>query len=258
MTSDIVRRIGQFEPVPHLGRERSERHYREVHTRFARRMFREKSPLLRLYATNVAMAQYDIAGTFHQSPSAWRFVMSEVAASLLEAGGDSDAAGWLPEENQNLTWRDHLNCLCNIRAYEVTQTVLHSNPRARPSSTKFVALIESTGDEARGEEIYQDTHLPGLEKELLDAFGLVFAASNVIERQLETAPVEYPGQMFTGGYVTASPRIAIEEFYFDNADWGYEFFAREPIYALYHRDAVLSTEVYEVEEDIGLARSDET
>ncbi len=64
----------QFMPLAGQSRWASDRHYRRVHTPFARVQLRAMPQVLS-YDTNRAVAEWDIAGVWHQRPRAFRFVM---------------------------------------------------------------------------------------------------------------------------------------------------------------------------------------
>jgi hypothetical protein len=252
----LQKRIGQFDPARD-DRAAAERHYEEVHTLFARRMFRDEAPRVARYATNLALRQYDVGGGFRQQPAAWRWVVTKVAARLLEGEGGRDSTGWLPLDYQQLIWRDHLSCVKNLRSCEVLEEVLATHPAAVPSSVKYLFVVEQGEgvDASSAAAHYRDVHLPALRSLLGRAFGLRLAMTNAVEHQLAVAPLAEEGQVFTGGYDASTSRVAIEEWYFDNWTWGDEFFALPEVQALYLRSPTVLIEGYGVEEVVGLDRT---
>ena len=247
-----VKRISQFDPVG--APEVAEHHYRHVHTRFVRGMFRDRVPGVRRYVANRVEAQYDLAGTFEQRPDAWRFVIAESRPTPTAVDGATDGADWLPEQDQELIWQDHLNCIRNIRSHEVTEQVLMRRPSRTPSSTKYLVVLESRRDGADAARWYREEHLPVLTGLVRQAFGARLVISNAVDRQLRVGPVAEEGQRYIGGYLSRTPRVAVEELYFDNAEWAGEFFAGKRVHALYHRSPVLAAAAYRVHEEIGIDR----
>jgi hypothetical protein len=73
----------------------------------------------------------------------------------------------------------------------------------------------------------------------------------MVMRELESAPVEEPGQRYTGRYLESTPILAFEEYYFDNAEWAGELFARPDICGRLRRSPFLDVQGVVAEARIG-------
>lgn len=247
----MAKRFNRFDPVRSRSFEEAERHYVEIHHRFARDMYRYGGDAVFLYVANRALRQYDVNGEFEQEPSAWRWVIHE------EVDGLEQANEWLPEWARETIWRDHLNCIRNIRVREVDPDVDIDRRTGQMIFVKYVFEYHR-GDETSleaCEEHYRREHLPVLESELADAFGFRRFVSNRVTRVGETIPFEEEGQIVTGNFLPSSPTHRIEEYWFDNAAWGGEFFRRDAIRRLVHGSFYESAEGYLVDVRCGVDKT---
>lgn len=248
-----MKRISRFQPVAALGRERSERHYSEVHHRFARRMFREEGEHLKRYVANRAVAQYDLDGGFGEEPAAWRFVIVEVSDDM------PGAAGFLPEHLQELIWLDHRKCIERIEGSEVDERVVVDRRSGQMSFAKYLFIHAAVGgsgarcaEPAARARYYEEAHLPALAAAFASAYGARLLLSNVVRRQAATSDDFGAGAAYTGGYQDAPSLLAFEELYFDNDDWGDEFFADRRIRSLMRDSPLGRAEGYKVVETVGV------
>lgn len=247
----MAKRFNRFDPVSKRTFDEAERHYVEIHHRYAREMYRYGGPAVQKYITNRALRQYDVNGEFDQSPTAWRWVIHE------EIDGLEAANEWLPEWARDMIWRDHLNCIRNIRVREVEPDVDIDRRSGQMTFVKYVFEYHRRGDTGLEacESYYQSEHLPTLERALAEAFGFRRFVSNRVTRVGETVPFEEEGQIITGNYLPSSPTHRIEEYWFDNFAWAGEFFRRDEIRRLVHSSPYGETEGYLVEERCGVDKT---
>jgi hypothetical protein len=247
------KRITRVEPAGAIGRAASERHYVNVHHAYVRRMYRaHEAPTLR-YAANLAVAQHDLTGRFEEEPDAWRWQVSEVCEAL--SGADS----FVPDAVRGLIWEDHLKCIEGIEAGEYEERNLVDRRSGQLSCAKYLFTYRSAAPPGgpaatpaeRGRH-YDEVHLPALTALAEEAFGLRLFVSNRMVREAATEDGFGPGASIATGYVDAPRTLAIEELYFDNRDWGDEFFGRPEVLALLHHSLLGRVEGYAVTETIGI------
>lgn len=243
-----MKRFSRFLPSERIPLAQADTHYEQIHHRFAMRMFREHAPTVTLYATNHAIGQFDLSGTFRRAPQAWRFVIIE----LPDPGADGTAGGkeWLPSWAERSIVDDHTNFLREVRPFEVDPTVLIDRRTQQTSLVKYVVEVEAAGDDvAPAREVHAELAEAVAASE---AFGLRLAVHNRVVREAEMAPVAEPGQAYTGRYRERTSMVAMDELYFDHRDWGEECF-RHLAERLRPRPGV-RIGAYAVEELVGVDR----
>ena len=247
-----MKRISRINPPAAVGRDRAERHYMTVHHPFSRRLLRDHGPLVRRYSVDRADQQYSLSGLFDEEPTAWRFVVLDVADDL------GDAVGYLPSWVQPLIWGDHAKCAERMSAWEVEPETMVDHRGGQMSSAKFVFLVgagESEDETERRRHFYLEEFRPAMTELIDGAFGSRLYVSNVVRRQAETSDEHGPGASYTGRYLDRSDLVAIDEVWFDNPGWGSDAFHADQAIALL-RDSVLGRiEGYAVQEILGLDRS---
>lgn len=212
-----MKTIACFNPVSTQPVAESERYYVEVHTRYARHWLRQAEGYLS-YHTNRVVRQYDIFGTWHKPPGAWRFVI------LRTAEGRSSA---LPPTRNGFPWRDHPNCLKDLRRFDVEEQVLVNRLTAQTALEKYLFEIDRAPGTPVPEAAARLSELAALlTAELQGAFGVRLLVLNRVLRESVTEPVVEAGQRLTGRFHPETLRLAYLEFYFDHEEWGDEFFAR--------------------------------
>lgn len=235
-----MKRITRFSPAG--DRDAAERHYTEAHHPFMRRMFREHGELVIRYVANLALAQYDLAGGFRERPSAWRFVITEVA-------DDAGADGFLPERFRPLIWADHRKVLQDIDAWEVDEAVVVDRRSGQTGLVKYL-LLYAAGD---GRAVrYADEHVPFMRAALARAYGTRVYVSNRVLREAATTDEHGPGAAYAGTYRADAQLLAIAELWFDNDGWAEEFFADAAVLAQLRDGAFGRVEAYRVAETIGV------
>ncbi len=248
-----MKRISRLTPPPAIGRERAERHYMTVHHPFSRRLMRDHGPRIRRYSVDRADWQYSLSGKFDEEPTAWRFVILDVDDDL------PDAVGYLPAWVQPLIWTDHAKAIERMAAWEVDPTVVVDRRCGQTTSAKFVFLYDAgESDEQReGRRAqYLDVHVPAVGEILGAAFGARLYVSNLVVREAETSDEHGPGSSYTGGYQPTSSLLAIDEFCFDNIEWGTDVFQSPDAIALF-RDSILGrVEGYAVDQLLGIDKAE--
>jgi hypothetical protein len=103
----------QFQPSGLFPRERSERHYLEVHSPWALREIRRMDDMV-AYHTNLVLGQWDLLGGFHQAPDLWRF-----ATMRTRPGGSKG----FPAGVLGFLSADHQNFARDLRGFQVEESV---------------------------------------------------------------------------------------------------------------------------------------
>ena len=246
--------MSRFLPSTRKSFDEAERHYLEVHHRFARGLFRHHAPTVNRYATARAVAQYDINGRFDRMPDVWRFIVLRYADQPPTQG--TAAKEWLPPWAEQLIVGDHTNFLREVRPFVVDEQVLVDRRSGQLSSAKFVFEFEraedaSVEEAAKSRAVVRAALLAAAE----DAFGLRLYTENRVLTEAEMAPVLEPGQAYTGRVHDSTAMVCIDEWYFDHRAWGEEFFASGPVVeALRAPDGFARVGGYVVEELVGVDR----
>lgn len=117
-----------FAPLAALPVEESDRHYRLVHTPFARRFLREMDQVVS-YHTARATAELDLGGGWQQRPRAFRYIaMRFLPGRTLE----------LSDELHERLVQDHRSCLRDLRSFRVREQVLHDRLSGQVGLSKHV------------------------------------------------------------------------------------------------------------------------
>jgi hypothetical protein len=244
-----MKRLSRFLPSERITLQQADEHYELLHHRFAMRMFRDHAPTVRLYATNRAVGQYDISGTFRRRPSSWRFVIIELP-DADEPGAEAGGKEWLPPWAERTIVDDHTNFLREVRPFEVAPTTLVDRRTVQTSLVKYLLEVEAVGDDRSAAEAAYERLAEAIAGS--DAFGLRLAVQNRALREAEMAAVTEPGQAYTGRYRESTTMIGIDELYFDHRDWGEECF--RGLADLLRPQAGVRLALHAVEELVGVDR----
>ena len=250
-----MKRVSRFLPSERCTRAEADHHYEWVHHRFAMRMFRDHAPSVRLYATNHAVAQFDLAGTFLARPRAWRFVILDVD----DPPADDSLGGkeWLPSWAERSIVDDHTNFLREVRPFEVEPSLLVDRLTKQTTLAKYLVEIEAagTGDDAVAAANASYERISDVVRsEGSNAFALRLAVRNRALREAEMVAVTEPGQAYAGRYLPSTTMCGIDELYFDHRDWAAEFFRSPPVREALTLDPAVRVGVYAVEELVGVDR----
>lgn len=234
-----------FLPLAALPVAESDRHYREVHTRWARTFLRELPDVVS-YATDRVLAERDPTGGWGQRPRAFRFISMRYAPGAhLELGA----------ELREQVVQDHRNCLRELRSFQVREQVLVDRVRSGTGLAKHVVELDRRpGTSATEAAARLADGLPVLQEQAQDAFGLRQVLVDHVEGERATEPLDEPGQRPTGRVLPETARSAYLELWFDHADWADEWFARPAVAAVLQDAWWGGARTYRVHEERGLDR----
>ena len=209
--------IAQFQPLAGLDPASADRHYRRVHTPFARRTLREMPHVL-AYHTNRARAELDLAGGWAQRPRAYRFVILRFQAGR--------ALEFPPEIRAEIA-EDHRNFLREFRGFAVDEDVVVDRLSGQTALVKYLAEYEraEAGDAAPAVDRLR-AGLVDLVAQGREQFGLRQLLVNRVRAEAEAEPIDEPGQRPTDRRLPATTKAAFVEFYFDERDRAEQWFAQ--------------------------------
>ena len=212
--------FAHFLPLASLGGQECDRHYREVHQPFARRMLRAQPQVLG-YSTDRVRAERDLAGGWLARPRAFRYI-----AMRYESGRSLE----LPPEVRERIVQDHRRCLRELRSFRVREQVLVDRATGRSGLQKLVLELDRpTGVPAPVGEQRLAGWLDGLQRQADDAFGLRRVVVDHVLGEQATAPVDEPGQRPLGHLLPETRRQAFVEVWFDHLDWADEWLDRPAV-----------------------------
>lgn len=234
-----------FAPLAALPVEESERHYRDVHTPFARRFLRELDQVVS-YHTARATAELDLGGGWQQRPRAFRYIaMRFLPGRSLE----------LPEELHERIVQDHRSCLRDLRSFRVREQVLLDRLWGQVGLSKHVVELErrpgTSPDEGRR---HLREQLRVLAEQAVGAFGLRQVLVDHVLAEAETEPIDEPGQRPLRRLLPSTSTHAFIEIYADHADWAEEWLARPAVRAVVQDPWWGTARCYRVAEECGLDR----
>lgn len=234
-----------FLPLAALPVHESDRHYREVHTRWARGFLRELPDVVS-YATDRVLAERDPAGGWGQRPRAFRFI-----SMRYRPGSHLD----LPPELRERVVQDHRNCLRELRSFRVREHVLVDRLRGGTGLAKLVVELDRRPGTSAGDAA---TRLAGglevLAEQAQDAFGLRQLLVDHVQHEAATEPLDEPGQRPTGRMLPDTARSAFVELWFDHTDWADEWLARPAVAAVLQDAWWAAARTYQVHEECGMDR----
>ena len=239
--SATAKSIAQFQPLAGQRRSASDRHYRQVHTPFARRTLRAMPHVLS-YHTNRARAQLDVAGGWSARPHAFRFVVLR-----FEAGRSLE----FPPEVRAQIAEDHRNFLREFRGFAVDEDVLLDRLRGQTALVKY--LVEYEGADGRAVNALRDA-VAVVAAEKPDRYGLRQVLLNRVTAESAAEPIDEPGQRTTDRLLPATDKAAFLELYFDARDRAEEWFAHPDVHAALFDQDWTSARASRVTEECGLDR----
>lgn len=232
-----------FSPLAAQPVEESDRHYREVHSPFARRFLREMEQVVS-YHTARATAELDLAGGWRQRPRAFRYItMRFLPGRSLE----------LPEELHERIVQDHRSCLRDLRSFRVREQVLLDRLSGQTGTSKHVVELERRAGTSPDEgDRYLDKQLEVLAEQAQGAFGLRQVLVDHVLGEAGTEPVDEPGQRPLRRLLPSTTAHAFVEVYADHADWAEEWLARPAVRAVVQDVWWGVARCYRVAEECGL------
>lgn len=217
-----TKRILEFQPSALRSPEECERHYLEVHSPWAVRVFAD-APALVGYHTNLVVGQWDIAGGFRRTPDLWRYATMRFRAPGAE----------FPPEVGRMLAHDHQNFLRDLRRFDVEETVLFDRVGGQLSSDKYVLVLDRPERLAVAEgQAALDDVLALLGRLVPEQYGARRLVLNRVLAERENVAMREPGQRPTGRVVEDSRRLAYVEVYLDHEVWGDELFGRPELVGL--------------------------
>jgi hypothetical protein len=241
------------ELTPHDPREieEADRHYLDVHFRFAATTFRDIDAV-RAYHSNRAVAQLDLTGGFRQRPDLWRLVVTQWDAA--NDGGHS--VGWLDERIRNLFFLDRKGVIAGVHSWELEEELVVDRRSGQLTSVKYVARYPAAqfGPARAFEEHYTTEHLPALRSLAEAADGLRLVLTNQVAREAETRTRPDGHTEYSGAYLPDSNVLRFEELWFDSSVAAELFFADPAVLALFRDGPCGKVPIYQMDEHCGIDR----
>lgn len=218
-----------FSPLASVAEDECDRHYREVHVPFARRMLRGLDQVLS-YHTARAVAERDLAGGWSARPQAFRIiVIRTVQGRALE----------LPGSARERVVQDHRRCLRDLRAFTVTEQVLYLRAPGYGALVKYVLELDRPAAATPGEGRERMADAARVLAEQADgAFGLRRVAVPHVDAEQAIEPIEEPSQRPLPQALPGTDRHAFVEVYADHHDDADDWFRRPEIGRRAHRRVV--------------------
>lgn len=240
-----AKNISHFLPVSTRTPEECDRHYTEVHTRFARSFLREMDDVV-AYHINRATAEYDMSGDWRQQPRAFRFIVMRTAAGRPLR---------LPPDLADIVAQDHRNFLRELRSFPVEEQVVVDELRGQTALVKYLFEFDraEADDPGRARERL-DVSMARLRSEAAHAFGLRLLLVNHALGERATEGIDEPGQRPLPHLLPATTKQGFVELWFDQQEWAEEWFRCPAVRAVLQDRAWTLARGYRVEEACGLDR----
>jgi hypothetical protein len=237
--------ISQFLPLSSITADDADRHYREVHTRFARNLLRAKQQVIS-YHVNRAVREYDLNGRWQQVPRAFRFVVLR-----FEPGRSLEFA----EPVRDLIVADHRVFLRELRGFRVREDVVLDRLTGQTALQKYLFEYERRPGVSVAEGQEQFERMIGLVgAQAHDAFGIRQVLTSAVLSEGATEAVDEPGQRPLDRPLPETTKQGFLEFYFDQREWADEWFARPEVGQALSDPFWAVARGYRVEEECGLDR----
>jgi len=236
--------LSTFNPLTARGREECERHYTEVHTRFARHLLRDRHHVVS-YHIDRAVAQYDVRGGFGQRPDAWRIVILRLQPGTRLG---------LSSEEQEQVVQDHRNCLRDLRSFRLSERVVLDELRGQTALVKYLFHFErAPGEEGvRGDAERLGEIADQLARRAEDGdVGLRLLVQDTVLSEQATEAVDEPGQRSIGRLLEQTTKVGFLECYFDEQEWAEDLFVLPDVRALLLDPHFAAVRGYRVEEGCG-------
>jgi len=215
--------ISIFQPLDASTPHEVDRHYRQVHTRFARNFLREM-PQVMSYHISRAEAEFDLNGRWNQRPRAFRFIVMR-----FQPGRSLEA----PDALRRAIVQDHRTFLRELRAFHVLEETVVDRLAGQTALQKYVFEFERPAEVSAEQAAAHIVQALGVLREQAGAaFGLRQVLVNHVLSEGEVAAVDEPDQRPTGQLLPSTTRQAFLECYFDQQEWAEDWFARPEVRAI--------------------------
>jgi hypothetical protein len=238
-------------PIPDMDLEDADRHYRDVHFRFAATTFRTTDAVL-AYHSNRALGQFELTGGFSEDPDIWRFVVTR-----WDSSHDGEhSVGWLDPRIRDLFFVDRRNGIGRVSSCEVDEQIVVDRRSGQLTSAKYIIQFTSAQfpDAGAFDEYYNSRHLPAIAEAAQSAAGLRLFITNPVLQEAETGVRPDGHTEYTGGYLPDASVRRFEELWFDSEQDGREFFRSPSVLALMRDSPSGKVSAYHVEEHCGIDR----
>ena len=241
----MIKIVSLVRPLAALPLEECERHYRDVHMPFVRATARSLPGFL-TYHNDLVLTRYDVAGGWSQRPDIWR-----IATARFE--GDPRLPLEPMADGMN---EDHRHFLSHYRFFKAVEETLVDRLSGQTALAKFALHIDRSPELTREEaERELQPRVERLAELASGAFGLRLLVRDRVLAECETRPIDEPGQeCLPHVELPDTPRIAHLDLYFDQHQWGREFFAahRQELLPLLGFQAFRRVKLYELDETGGV------
>jgi hypothetical protein len=240
----LTKTISHFLPVSTVPIEECDRHYREVHTRFARRFMRDMDDVVS-YHIDRATAEYDLVGDWRQRPRAFRFIVIRTRSGPLRMA---------PELAAVIT-EDHRSFLRELRNFPVEEQTVVDELRGQTALVKYLFEFDRRPeiDQAQARRTL-DRALAALAAEAPQALGLRLLLADHVQGEREAAPIDEPGQRALPTLLPETCKQAFLEFWFDQPEWAEDWFRRPAVRTALRDPAWGLARGYRVDEECGIDR----
>lgn len=236
--------ISHFLPVSTVPVEECDRHYREVHTRFARHFMRDMDDVAS-YHINRAAAEYDLVGDWRQRPRAFRFIVIRTRSGALR----------MPPELAPVLAEDHRNFLRELRNFPVEEQTVVDELRGQTALVKYLFEFDRRpGTDPAEARRTLDGTVSALADQAGHALGLRLLLADHVQGEREAAPIDEPGQRALPTLLPATQKQAFLEFWFDQQEWAEEWFRRPAVRTVLQDPAWALARGYRVDEECGIDR----
>jgi len=237
--------IAHFLPLSSVSRRDADRHYRRVHTPFARRVLRDLDHVVS-YHINRADREYDLNRRWRQRPHAFRFVVLRFAPGRsLE----------FPPGVAERIVQDHRLFLRELRSFRVAEEVVIDRIAGQTALEKYVFEYDRPDGMPPEEGAGLFDRVASEVRELAPAaFGLRLVLANRVLSEQATEPVDEPGQRPLRELLPVTAKQGFLELYFDQREWAEEWFGAAKVHGALIAGPWAMARGYRVTERCGLDR----
>ncbi|SOD71757.1 hypothetical protein SAMN05892883_1232 [Jatrophihabitans sp. GAS493] len=205
--------VSLFAPASTLPSADCDRHYRQRHTVWARRMLRATGAF-ESYHTALAISRLSESG-FDAPPSRWRYVLlrrhpGRVAA--FDAATEEEIA------------QDHRNFLQDWHGFATEQQTLYDSRRGQSAFEAYLLEIAAPTLSPAGRAVAVQRLRRQLVEAGRDAYGLRAIIEDSVLSESGAVAIDLPGQRPVRTLLPASSTLAFILILFDQHEWAQEWF----------------------------------